>query len=151
MYYDSVESRLPQFFAYLPAYTAAFFAIQIERSRKTHELIFSFNLNATNVKNWLIGLQVLWFLNSSSCLKNNVCLFVIKLHDLNGQAQRKPELTVHLSTLTFLLWYVTVMQTLLLCIQTIFVLWVTLQCKSTAQWSCCNAKQCFCSFAIRSN
>ena len=32
-----------------------------------------------------------------------------------------------------------------------FVIWETLRRKSTAFWSCCNAKLFFCSFSIRSN
>ena len=33
----------------------------------------------------------------------------------------------------------------------LFVIWVTLRRQITAECSCCNAKQCFCSFSIRSN
>ena len=84
-------------------------------------------------------------------LQNFVSLLGLKVHDLGTQTQRKPENTDYLSTLTSFLWYLTVMQTLLLCIQTIFVIWGNLRRKSTAYWSCCNAKLCFCSFSIRSN
>ena len=48
------------------------------------------------------------------------CLYSNKLRDFCRQTHRKRENTVYVSIFTNMLLYLTVMQTLLLCVQTIF-------------------------------
>ena len=71
-----------------------------------------------------------------ACLASNSLIWVQK-------RKKKPEYTVYLSNATSFLWYLTVMLTPLLCIQTISVISGILRRKSTAYWSCCNAKLFF--------
>ena len=122
------------------------FAFKLRDAVRHMSSPFSFMHFASQVKeNWL------WFSNWDSCLNHFVCLLVVNFQYLFRQTQRKPGNTVYLSTPTNFLWYLTFMQTLFLCVQTIFVSWLTRWRKITAYLSCCNAKVCFCSFSIRSN
>ena len=84
-------------------------------------LSITFKHIASKVKKWLIWLHVPCFSYQNSCLKKSVCLLGLKFHDLGTQTQKKPECTVYLSNFTKFLWYLTVMQTPLLCIQTFFL------------------------------
>ena len=81
---------------------------------------FSFKHYATKVQSWLISMHALGLSNWNSCLRHFVCLPVLKLEYLGRQTHTKPEYAVFLSITSKLWWYLTVMQTALLCVQTIF-------------------------------
>ena len=113
---------------------------------------FSFMHIATKVEeNWLIWLDVLWLSNWNFCLSRFVCFLVLNFQILCRQTQRKPKNTVYLSTFSN---FCGILQSCRLCccaFQPFSVSWVTLRGKSTAYWSCCSAKLCFCSFSTKNN
>ena len=109
MYFDSVQSRSPQFSLPSCIYCRYYLAFKLPEAVRHMRLSITFRHNATKVKKWLIWLHVPWFSNKDSCLENFVCFLGLKFHDLGTQTQRKPDYTVYLSTATSFLWHLTVM------------------------------------------
>ena len=132
-------------------YTRNYLQFKLREAVRHISSSFSFKHNATKVQKWLIWLQNLWFWNQDSCLNSFVCLLVLKLHDLCRQTQRKPENTVFCQGSKICCGILQSFRLWCSAFKPIFVNWVTLWRKSTAYWSCCNAKQCSCSSSVRSN
>ena len=78
---------------------------------------FSFKHNAIKVKKLPDMASCSLICKLRPRLKHFACLPELKLHNLCRQTQKKPKNTVYLSTFTSLLSYISVMQTLLLCVQ----------------------------------
>ena len=110
-----------------------YLAFKLRDSERHMSSSFSFLQIATKVKeNWLIWLDVLWFLNQDSCLNHFVCLLVLNFQNLCRQTQTKPENTVYLSTFAN---FCGILQSCRLCccaFNPFFVSWVTLRRKITA-------------------